>query len=170
MLGKPPRVSNRIPTGIRTNFISSLLPPKRAENQLSAGGTMTIAAILLLSCEGWPHGCQGHWGRHCSNPSKRWRIRFGRDGPTKARVSYRAKMSLETPTMTTPASAIKDEVRVLIDVQIETCGQPALLTSSQLREFYRRSEKISTLCQELNRIGTGSVMERRTAEAIWRWF
>ena len=72
--------------------------------------------------------------------------------------------------MTTPASAIKDEVRVLIDVQIETCGQPALLTSSRLREFHRRSKKISTLCQELNRIGTGSVMEPRTAEAIWRWF
>jgi len=37
--------------------------------------------------------------------------------------------------MTTPATAIKDEVRVLIDVQIETFGQPARLTPSQLRDF-----------------------------------
>lgn len=34
---------------------------------------------------------------------------------------------------TTPASAIKDELRVLIDVQIETFGQPTSLTSSQNR-------------------------------------
>jgi hypothetical protein len=63
--------------------------------------------------------------------------------------------------MTTPATAIKDEVRVLIDAQIETFGQPAPLTPSQLREFQDRSEKIRMLCQELNRIGTRSVMERR---------
>jgi hypothetical protein len=67
--------------------------------------------------------------------------------------------------MTTPASAIKDEVRLLIDVQIETFGQPASLTSSQLREFHCRIEKISTLCQELNRIGTRSVIERRLERA-----
>jgi len=67
--------------------------------------------------------------------------------------------------MTTPASAIKDEVRVLIDVQIETFGQPAPLTPSQLREFHDRSETISSLCQELNRIGTRSVMERRLVRA-----
>ena len=63
--------------------------------------------------------------------------------------------------MTTPASAIKDEVRVLIDAQIETFGQPAPLTPSQLREFHYRSEKLKLLCQELNRIVTRSVMERR---------
>ena len=63
--------------------------------------------------------------------------------------------------MTTPATAIKDEVRVLIDFQIETFGPPAPLTFSQLREFHYRFEKISTLCQELNRIGARSVIERR---------
>jgi hypothetical protein len=63
--------------------------------------------------------------------------------------------------MTTPATAIKDEVRVLIDVQIETFGQPAPLTPSQLREFHDRSETIRMLCQELNRIGTSNIMERR---------
>ena len=68
--------------------------------------------------------------------------------------SLSARMSLETPMMTTPAAAIKDEVRVLIDVQIEAFGQPTPLTPSELREFHSRSEKISTLCQELNRIGT----------------
>jgi hypothetical protein len=67
--------------------------------------------------------------------------------------------------MTTPTSAIKDEVRVLIDAQIESFGQPAPLTSAQLGEFHDRSEKIGTLCQELNRIGTRSVMERRLAKA-----
>jgi hypothetical protein len=68
--------------------------------------------------------------------------------------------------MTTPASAIKDEVRVLIDVQIETFGQPASLTPSQLREFHDRTETIRMLCQELNRIGTSSVMERRFERAL----
>ena len=67
--------------------------------------------------------------------------------------------------MTTPASAIKDEVRLLIDVQIETFRQPTALTSSQLCEFHYRSETIRMLCQELNRIGTRSVMERRLEKA-----
>jgi hypothetical protein len=67
--------------------------------------------------------------------------------------------------MTTPASAINDEVRVLIDVQIETFGQPAPLTSSQLREFHYRTEKINSLCQELIRIGTRSVIGRRLERA-----
>ncbi len=67
--------------------------------------------------------------------------------------------------MTTPASAIKDEVRLLINVQIETFGQPAPLTLSQLREFHYRCEKITALCRELNRIGTRSVMERRLERA-----
>jgi hypothetical protein len=61
--------------------------------------------------------------------------------------------------MTTPASAIKDELHVLIDVQIETFRKPTPLTSSQLRKFHRRSEKLKMLCQELDRIGTRSVIE-----------
>jgi hypothetical protein len=68
--------------------------------------------------------------------------------------------------MTTPATAIKDEVRVLIDVQIETFGQPAPLTPSQLREFHDRSDAIRMLCQELNRIGARSVIERRLEGAF----
>ena len=62
--------------------------------------------------------------------------------------------------MITPASAIKDEVRLLINVQIETFRQPAPLTNSQLREYHHRSEKLKMLCQELDRIGTRSVIEQ----------
>jgi hypothetical protein len=67
--------------------------------------------------------------------------------------------------MTTPASAIKDEVRLLIDVQIETFGQPAPLTSSQLHEYHYRSQKLKMLCQELDRIGTRSVIEQELERA-----
>jgi hypothetical protein len=67
--------------------------------------------------------------------------------------------------MTTRATAIKDEVRLLIDVQIETFGQPAPLTSSQVREFHYRCEKITGLSRELNRIGARSVIERRLDRA-----
>jgi hypothetical protein len=62
--------------------------------------------------------------------------------------------------MTTRARAIKDEVRVLMDVQIDTFGQPTPLTSFQLRKFHHRSEKLKKLCQELDRIGTRSVIEQ----------
>ena len=68
--------------------------------------------------------------------------------------------------MTTPASAIEDEVHVLIDVQIETFGQPAHLTSSQLRKFHHRSEKLKMLCQELDRIGSRSVIEQELERAF----
>ena len=37
--------------------------------------------------------------------------------------------------MTNPASSIKDEVRILIDSQIETFRQPAVLTPSQRGDF-----------------------------------
>jgi hypothetical protein len=67
--------------------------------------------------------------------------------------------------MTAPASAIKDEVRLLIDVQIETLRQPAPITSSQLHEYRYRSEKLRTLCQELDRIGTRSVVDRKLERA-----
>ncbi len=67
--------------------------------------------------------------------------------------------------MTTPASAIKDELRVQIEVQIKIFGQPAPLTSSQLREFHDRFEKISALCQELNQIGTKVILEKRFGRA-----
>jgi hypothetical protein len=67
--------------------------------------------------------------------------------------------------MTTPASGIQDEVRLLIDGQIETFAQPMPLTSSQLSEDHYRSEKLRMLRQELDRIGTRSVLERRLERA-----
>jgi hypothetical protein len=67
--------------------------------------------------------------------------------------------------MTTPGSTIKDEVHVLIDAQIETFGRRAPLTPSQLQEFHCRFEKIGTLCQELDRIGARSVIERQLKRA-----
>jgi hypothetical protein len=67
---------------------------------------------------------------------------------------------VEVPMMTTPANAIKEEVRLLVNVQIETFGQPTPLTSSQLREYHDRSEKIRLLCQELDRIGGRNVIEQ----------
>jgi len=67
--------------------------------------------------------------------------------------------------MITPASAVKDEVRLLIDVQIETFGQPAPLTNSQLREYHYRSEKLKMLCQELDRIGTRIVIDQELERA-----
>jgi hypothetical protein len=76
-----------------------------------------------------------------------------------------ARISVELPMMTAPAIAIKDEVHVLIEVQIETFGQPGPLTASQLREYLHRAEKIRTLCQELNRLGTTNVMERLVERA-----
>jgi hypothetical protein len=68
--------------------------------------------------------------------------------------------------MTTPASAIKDEVRVLIEVQIKTLGQPTPLTSSQLHEFHSRTENLKLLCQELNRMGARRVIEQELERAF----
>ena len=58
--------------------------------------------------------------------------------------------------MTIPANAIKQEVRQLIDAQIETFSQPSCLTSPQLREYHERFEKIRMLCQELDEIAWSS--------------
>jgi hypothetical protein len=62
--------------------------------------------------------------------------------------------------MTTPSTAIKDEVRLLIDYQIETLRQPAPITSSQLHEYHSRSKRVRELYQQLDRIDSRSVVER----------
>jgi hypothetical protein len=69
--------------------------------------------------------------------------------------------------MTTPANAIKHEVRTLIDFQIATFAQLTAITSSQLHEYHSRSEKLRTLCQELDRIGTRSVVDGRREMASY---
>ena len=67
--------------------------------------------------------------------------------------------------MIVPASAIKDEVHQLIAVQIETFAQPSSLTSSQLREYHERFERISALFLELDQRGTRSIRESRLKTA-----
>jgi len=65
--------------------------------------------------------------------------------------------------MTNPASAIKTEVCQLVDRQIETLRQPASLTSSDLLEYHVRSEKITGLYAELDRIVRTSFWESQRA-------
>jgi hypothetical protein len=55
--------------------------------------------------------------------------------------------------MTTPASAIKNEIRELIHDQIEIFGRPTPLTPFELEECRRRAERIKPLGQELDRVG-----------------
>lgn len=67
--------------------------------------------------------------------------------------------------MTTPASAIRDEVWELIDIQIETFGQPSRLTPSELAECHYRAERIKQLGQELDRISSTNTLEKRFGRA-----
>ena len=67
--------------------------------------------------------------------------------------------------MTTPASAIKHEIRDLIDVQIATFGQPSPLTPSELSECRYRAERIKLLGQELDRIATSFILDQRFGRA-----
>lgn len=52
--------------------------------------------------------------------------------------------------MTDPAFAIKHTVQQLVDVQIDTLRTPSSLTSSELDEYRSRSERISTLYEQLH--------------------
>jgi hypothetical protein len=52
--------------------------------------------------------------------------------------------------VTTPATAIKNEIRELIHLHIEMFGQPQSLTSSELIECSCRAERIKQLGQELD--------------------
>jgi hypothetical protein len=67
--------------------------------------------------------------------------------------------------MTTPATAIRDEVWELIEDQIEAFGQPSRLTCSELSECHRRAERIRQLGQELDRIGKAAILEKRFGTA-----
>ena len=63
--------------------------------------------------------------------------------------------------MTTPAIGIKNEIRELIQLQIEIFGQPHSLTSSELIECSYRAERIKELGEELDRIGRTAILERK---------
>src|SRR5215831_14961086 len=67
--------------------------------------------------------------------------------------------------MTTPVNAIRDEVWELIHDQIETFTQRSLLTPSQLSECRWRAERIGLLGQELDRIGSTAILEKRFGKA-----
>ena len=67
--------------------------------------------------------------------------------------------------MTTPAIGIKNEIRELIQLQIEMFGQPHALTGSELIECSYRAERIKQLGQELDRIGRAVILEKRFATA-----
>ena len=67
--------------------------------------------------------------------------------------------------MTIPATAIKHEIRELIEVQIEIFRQPSRLTSSELSECHCRAERIKQLGQELDRISSAAILEKKFGRA-----
>jgi len=67
--------------------------------------------------------------------------------------------------MTTPAIAIKNEIRELIQLQIEMFGQPHTLTSSELVTCSYRAERIKQLGEELDRIGRTAIFEKKFGTA-----
>jgi hypothetical protein len=67
--------------------------------------------------------------------------------------------------MTTPANAIREEVWELIDDQIEAFGRPSRLTPSELSDCHCRAERIKRLGQQLDRIGSAEILEKRFGSA-----
>jgi hypothetical protein len=67
--------------------------------------------------------------------------------------------------MTTPAIAIRNEIRDLIHQQIERFGKPAPLTSSELEDCHCRAERIKLLGQELDRAGLMGILAEQFRRA-----
>ena len=67
--------------------------------------------------------------------------------------------------MTTPATAIKNEIRQRINLHVEVFGRPLPLTPFELEECQRRSERIRLLGQELDRISLLTNTDERFREA-----
>jgi hypothetical protein len=63
--------------------------------------------------------------------------------------------------MTTPANAIREEVRELIEDQIEAFARASRLTPSELSDCHCRAERIKQLGQELDRIESTAILEKR---------
>jgi len=63
--------------------------------------------------------------------------------------------------MTSPADAIKNEVRELIEVQIRIFGQQSQLDETQLQDHRRRCQRINWLCSELDKLVVHSLTARR---------
>ena len=66
--------------------------------------------------------------------------------------------------MTTPAIAIRNEIRELIHEQIERFGQPAPLTSSELEDCHCRAER-KLLGRELDQVGRMNILEQQFRRA-----
>jgi len=67
--------------------------------------------------------------------------------------------------MTTSANAIREEVWELINAQIQTFGRPSRLMPSELSECSYCAQRIRQLGQELDRIGTKAILEKRFGRA-----
>lgn len=67
-----------------------------------------------------------------------------------------------------PASTIRQEVRRLIDLQIETLAQASSPDQSQLLAYAQRAERIRTLYVELDRMGWTNVKPRSPEHAEFR--
>jgi hypothetical protein len=62
--------------------------------------------------------------------------------------------------VTDPASAIKPEVPQLADLQIEALRQPSALTSSDPLDYRVRTERLTMLYQESDRMRRASFKEQ----------
>ena len=109
-------------------------------------------------------------GWHKSPAFVAWRRIMGRKNrPDLHRIErvqtlwHALESSRRIRMMTHPASAIKREVCQLVERQIETLRQPASLTSYELGDYHARSEKITTLYRELDRMARTSFWESRRA-------
>ena len=70
--------------------------------------------------------------------------------------------------MTTPAIAVRNEIRELIHEQIEIFGQVACLTPSEpseLEDCHCRAERIKLLGHEFDRISVTTILDKRFGTA-----
>ena len=67
--------------------------------------------------------------------------------------------------MTTPALAIRNEMRALIHQQIEKFGRPLPLSPAELQDCHWRAERIKLLGQELDRIGRMNILDQQFGRA-----
>jgi len=67
--------------------------------------------------------------------------------------------------MTIPATAIKTEIRELIDLQTRVFGQSAPLTPFELEDCRCRAERIKSLGQQLDQIGIDGIQQERWGRA-----
>jgi len=69
--------------------------------------------------------------------------------------------------MTTPAAAIKTEIRELIDLQIHVFGQHARLTPFELEDCSRRAERIKSLGRKLDQLRISTIQLEEWRKMLW---